>query len=429
METDGTPAWVAFDRTHLWHPYTSMQAPGPVYPVVAASGVHLELSDGRKLIDGMSSWWSALHGYRHPRLDRAVAGQLEKMAHVMFGGLTHEPAVRLGQSLIHLSPPPLQRVFLCDSGSVAVEVAIKMALQYFHAIGQPERRRLVSLRGAYHGDTTGCMAVCDPVNGMHNLFADYLPQHLFAERPACPFHVPFDRDALAPLARLVEEHHHTVAAVIVEPIVQGTGGMNFYHPEYLVGVRALCDEFGLLLIHDEIATGFGRTGRMFATEHAGISPDIMCVGKALTGGYMTLAATLCTEAIAEGISAGPGGGALMHGPTFMGNPLACAVANENLALLADGSWRKRVADMQGQLEAELAPLRAKPGIADVRALGAIGVVERETPVDLARAHARCGELGVWLRPFGKLVYTMPPYVATTDEVSKITQAMAALAEL
>ena len=395
---------------------------------MSAEGVRLRLADGRELIDGMASWWCAIHGYRHPALDRAASEQLGRMAHVMFGGLTHEPGVRLAERLTRLAPPGLERVFFADSGSVAVEVAIKMALQYQRAVGQPARTRLLTVRGGYHGDTFGAMSVCDPVGGMHSLFTGVLPAHVFAERPPGGFDAGLDPDWAGHVSGLFDEHAGELAAVIVEPVVQGAGGMRFYAPECVALLRALCDEHGLLLVLDEIATGFGRSGAMFACEHAALAPDVMCVGKALTGGYMTLAATLCTPAVAEAISGGEGGG-LMHGPTFMANPLACAIALASLDLLEDrdSSWRARVAMIQEGLRAGLEPARELPGVTDVRVLGAIGVVQLDHEVDIPAATALAVDRGVWLRPFRDLIYTMPPYIIEQDEIARVSAALVAAA--
>jgi adenosylmethionine---8-amino-7-oxononanoate aminotransferase len=433
---------LALDREHVWHPYAALPALLPSLPVVSAEGVRLRLADGRELIDGMSSWWCAIHGYRHPRLDAAVRDQLERVAHVMFGGLTHEPAIRLAERLVNITPEGLERVFFADSGSVSAEVAIKMALQYQRAIGRPEHTRLLTVRGGYHGDTFGAMAVCDPVGGMHSMFTDVLAEHVFAARPPDGFDRPLDEAWAEHVADLLARHARELAAVIVEPVVQGAGGMRFHSPQCVALLRRLCDEHGLLLILDEIATGFGRTGALFACEHAGIAPDIMCVGKALTGGYLTLAATLCTTEVAQAISAGEGK-ALMHGPTYMANPLACSVALASLDLLADGDgdgrpplapegnspgWRENVARIERGLRDGLAPARELPGVADVRVLGAIGVVQLEREVDIAAATAAAVAQGVWLRPFRDLIYTMPPYVVGDDEMATVTNAIIAAVE-
>jgi adenosylmethionine-8-amino-7-oxononanoate aminotransferase len=393
--------------------------------VVAAEGVRLRLADGRELIDGMSSWWCAIHGYRHPALDAAAREQLGRMAHVMFGGLTHEGAVRLAERLVELTPAGLDRVFFADSGSVSVEVAIKMALQYHHARGRPERRRLLTVRGGYHGDTFGAMAVCDPIGGMHSLFAGTLPEHVFAARPPDGFEAGLDEGWAAGVAELAERHAGELAAVIAEPVVQGAGGMRFHAPACVAHLRELCDEHGLLLVLDEIATGFGRTGALFACEHAGVRPDVLCVGKALTGGYVTLAATLCTAEVARTISAGEGG-ALMHGPTYMANPLACSVALASLELLArPRGWREPVAGIERGLREGLADARELPGVADVRVLGGIGVVQMEHEVDVGAVTAAAVERGVWLRPFRDLIYAMPSYVIGEEDLQAVAGALVA----
>jgi len=422
------PDWdalLAFDRQHLWHPYTSMRNPLPVYPVHSAQGVRIRLADGRELIDGMASWWSVLHGYNHPVLNEAVRAQLERTAHVMFGGLTHEPAIRLGQLLVKLTPEPLTRVFFSDSGSISVEVAIKLALQYWQAAGKPAKSRLLTVRGGYHGDTLGAMSVCDPVTGMHTLFSGVLTQHVFAPRPSPAFREAWDERHIAEFATLIELHSGELAAVILEPIVQGAGGMWFYHPMYLRRVRELCDAHDVLLILDEIATGFGRSGPFFGCEHAGIAPDILCLGKALTGGYMTLAATLASDRVAETISSDPRAGAFMHGPTFMANPLACAVALASVSLLIENDWQAQVVRLERGLSKGLEACRESARVADVRVLGAIGVVEMREPVDMAHAQKFFVERGVWIRPFGRLVYVMPPYVTSDAELSQVCEAIQA----
>ena len=412
----------------MWHPYGALPASLPSLPVASAEGVRLRLADGRELIDGMASWWCAIHGYRHPALDAAVTGQLGRMAHVMFGGLTHEPAVALAERLVELAPDGLERVFFADSGSVSVEVAIKLCLQYQRARGRASRTRLLTVRGGYHGDTAGAMAVCDPVTGMHSMFAGVLPQHVFAARPPDGFRELLHEDWAAHVRELAARHVDELAGVIMEPVVQGAGGMRIHSPACVALMRELCDEHGLLLVLDEIATGFGRTGAMFACEHAGVVPDVMCVGKALTGGYMTLAAMLCTAQVAEVVSGGEGGG-LMHGPTFMANPLACAVALASLSLLEDGGWRGRVAAIERGLWAGLHQARELPGVSDVRVLGAIGVVELDHAVDIAAATGAAVARGVWLRPFGRLIYAMPPYVIGAEDLSRVTDAIVAGARI
>ena len=417
---------LAFDREHLWHPYTSALNPLPVREAVGTSGVRIRLRDGRELVDGMSSWWCAIHGYGHPVLMDAVRRQSAKMAHVMFGGLTHEPAVELGKRLLPLLPGNLKHIFYADSGSVSVEVALKMAVQYWASKGRPGKTRFLTPKGGYHGDTQGAMSVCDPVNGMHTLFTGILPKHLFVERPSCRFDSPFDPDSLRPMRDAIERHADGLAAVILEPIVQGAGGMWFYHPDYLRGLRKLCDEHELLLIVDEIATGFGRTGKMFASEWAGLKPDILCLGKALTGGTMTLAATVASEAVAQGIEeAGPeqGGGVFMHGPTFMGNPLACAVGCASLDLLNASPWAERVEGIRRGLEEGLSPCREFRGVRDVRTLGAIGVVEVDKPVNMAVLQDFFVERGVWVRPFNRNVYLMPPYCIDPEDLRRLTDAI------
>lgn len=417
----GPEALIRRDRKVLWHPYTSSVNPLPVFVAERSHHNRLVLRGGQELIDGMSSWWAAIHGYNHPRLLEALRAQAGRMPHVMFGGLTHAPAVELAERLLEMLPRGLARVFPADSGSVSVEVAMKMALQYQQGTGQTRRTRFLTPRGGYHGDTTGAMSVCDPVNGMHGLFARLLPQQLFMERPACRFDQPFDPASLDDARRMLAQHGHEVAAIILEPVVQGAGGMWLYHPDYLRELARLCREAGALLIFDEIATGFGRTGRLFAAEWAGVTPDILCCGKALTGGVLTLAATVCTEEVAGGICRD--GQVFMHGPTFMGNPLACNVALASLRLLEEEGWRERVAALEDGLRRGLAPCRNLPGVADVRVLGGIGVVETVDPVPVARLQAFFVERGVWIRPFARLIYLMPPYVTPEADVAQLCEAV------
>ncbi|WP_309647874.1 adenosylmethionine--8-amino-7-oxononanoate transaminase [Nocardioides sp.] len=420
---------LAFDREHLWHAYTSMTAPAPVRLVTGASGVRLTLADGSVLVDGMSSWWAAIHGYNHPVLNAALAEQAQDFAHVMFGGLTHAPAIRLAEKLVALAPEGLEKVFLADSGSVSVEVALKMTLQHQRGLGRPERTRMLTVQGGYHGDTFGCMGVCDPVGGMHSMFSAALPEHVFAPRPpdrcAGEDEIAAWTQAFTSLAR---EHASSLAGIVVEPLLQGAGGMHAYPAACLRVMREVADDLGLVLVFDEIATGFGRTGTMWAADAAGVSPDIMCVGKALTGGYLTLAAVLTTAAVGRGISASESG-VLMHGPTYMGNPLACAVALASLDLLTSRDWAADVARIEAGLTEGLAGARDLPGVDDVRTLGAVGVVQLDHPVDTAKAADAAAELGVWLRPFRDLIYTMPPYVTDDDDLARICAAVTRAAEV
>lgn len=422
---DSVKTLVQYDKNHIWHPYSSINSDSPLYVVESASGVRIKLKDGPDLIDGMSSWWSTIHGYNHPHLNRALNAQSKKMSHVMFGGLTHEPAVSLASRLVDMTPPGLEKVFFSDSGSVAVEVAIKMAHQYWISSGHPEKNKLLALRSGYHGDTFAAMSVCDPVTGMHSIFSQVLQEQIFAESPQSPYlddwQNNWNPDSIIDIKNKITTHHKELSAVILEPIVQGAGGMNFYSPKYLQEVRNLCDQYNLLLIADEIATGFGRTGKLFACNHAGISPDILCLGKALTGGYLSFAATLCSNKIADGICNGEAG-VFMHGPTFMGNPLACAVANASLDLLDENNWQSQVKNIENQLKAELQPCAQLDNVKDVRVLGAIGVVELHNDVVLSDIQPRLVEKGVWLRPFGSRVYMMPPYIIGSEDLSRLTSA-------
>jgi adenosylmethionine---8-amino-7-oxononanoate aminotransferase len=414
--------WVEYDREHVWHPYTSPLKPQPVFPVKKAKGCIITLENGQELVDGMSSWWCAIHGYNHPSLNHAIHGQLEDMAHIMFGGLTHQPAVKLAKKLIDLSCAPLQHVFFCDSGSVAVEVAMKMAIQWSASKGQSNKNKFLALEGGYHGDTFGAMSVCDPVTGMHSLYNNALIKQVFAPKPDSDPNESWDRSEFDRFTQVADKHLHEICAVILEPIVQGAGGMNFYHPDYLKEVRHYCTEKNLLLIVDEIATGFGRTGKMFASEHANISPDIMCVGKSLTGGYMSLAATLCNQEVAETIAYGQPG-VFMHGPTFMANPLACACANASIELLIQSDWQKNIFRIQKILQQALTPANKLQTVKNVRVLGAIGVVEMTSPVNLNKISRAFVSQGVWIRPFGNLIYVMPPYIITDAQLEILTRAI------
>ena len=406
------------DQQFVWHPYSSLTDPIPAYQVVSAKGVYLQLADGRELIDGMSSWWCAIHGYNHPVLNEAAKNQIDKFSHVMFGGITHAPAVELCEKLVAITPPGLDKVFLSDSGSVAVEVAIKMAFQYWISQGQSAKSQLLTLRSGYHGDTFAAMSVCDPKTGMHHMFDQVVAKHHFAPAPQTGVHEEWNEEDIAEFAEIIASKSDRLAAVILEPIVQGAGGMRFYSPMYLKRVRELCDQYNVLLIADEIATGFGRSGKLFACEWAGISPDIICLGKAITGGYMTLAATLCSEEVSRGICEGEAG-CFMHGPTFMGNPLACSVANASIDLLLNSDWQANIQRIEHTLTTQLAPFAALDSVAEIRVLGAIGVIEMHQPVNLAEIQKKFVAEGIWVRPFGKLVYVMPPYITSDDELTTL----------
>jgi adenosylmethionine-8-amino-7-oxononanoate aminotransferase len=411
-----------FDRDHIWHPYTSATDPLPTYSVASAEGVELILDDGRRLVDGMASWWCAIHGYQVPELDEAARRQLDDMSHVMFGGITHQPAIDLSRTLVEITPSPLQRVFLADSGSVSVEVALKMAIQYWEGRGESQRKSFLTVEHGYHGDTFGAMSVCDPKNGMHGLFSGFMAENIFLDAPPAGFDRPVQPGDFEEVERVLDERGDEIAALILEPVVQGAGGMRFYSPEWLAELVSRCRERGILFIADEIATGFGRSGALFACEHAGISPDIMCVGKAMTGGYMTMAAALCTDEVAETVCESEAG-VFMHGPTFMANPLACSVSKASIDLLLSRDWDAQVQRLEAGLRAGLAPCARLEGVRDVRVLGGIGVVETEESVDVAELQRAFVDRGVWIRPFGRLVYVMPPYVTSSEQLDQLTRAI------